>query len=171
MPQPLISLVVPVYRAEAYLPACVQSIRAQRYGALDVVCVDDGSPDRCPELLDRYAREDARIRVIHQPNAGQAAARNAGVAAARGAYLTFVDSDDQIEPDLVGSLLRAMTQAGADAGMTGSRRRPSARTPSRWERRRWTCALWNSSLTRSRPTPCPRCFASAWRSSISSGTA
>lgn len=121
MPQPLISLVVPVYRAEAYLPACVQSIRAQRYGALDVVFVDDGSPDRCPELLDRYAREDARIRVIHQPNAGQAAARNAGVAAARGAYLTFVDSDDQIEPDLVGTLLRAMTQAGADAAICDAR--------------------------------------------------
>ena len=72
-------------------------------------------------MLDRYAREDARIRVIHQPNAGQAAARNAGVAAARGAYLTFVDSDDQIEPDLVGSLLRAMTQAGADAAICDAR--------------------------------------------------
>lgn len=104
---PLISVIVPVYKVEALLPRCVDSIRSQTYRNLEIILVDDGSPDNCGALCDGYAREDERIKVIHKPNGGLSDARNAGIDIARGEYLGFVDSDDWIEPDMYGTLLCA----------------------------------------------------------------
>lgn len=104
MRQPLISVIVPVYKAEAYLEKCVQSIRNQTYENLEIILVNDGSPDRCGEMCDAFAREDARIRVFHKENGGQSSARNLGLDNMTGEYVGFVDSDDWIEPDMYGHL-------------------------------------------------------------------
>lgn len=90
----LISIIVPVYKAEDTLFRCVNSITAQTYKQLEIILVDDGSPDKCPEICDRLAKEDPRIVVVHQQNGGVSSARNAGLANAHGDYLGFVDSDD-----------------------------------------------------------------------------
>lgn len=102
-----ISIVVPVYRVEKELPRCVQSIRTQTYPHMEIILVDDGSPDGSPALCDRYAEEDPRITVIHKQNGGLSSARNAGLAKAQGEYVLFVDSDDCIEPDACERFLRA----------------------------------------------------------------
>ena len=98
--QPLISIIVPVYKVEKYLARCVDSVLAQTYTNIEVILIDDGSPDGCPAICDEYAAKDQRIVVIHQPNAGVSAARNAGLDIAKGEYIGFVDSDDWIEPDM-----------------------------------------------------------------------
>lgn len=90
----LISIIVPVYKVEKYLRRCIQSIICQTYSNIEIILVDDGSPDRCPEICDEYASKDERIKVIHQENKGVSAARNAGLDAAKGEYVAFVDSDD-----------------------------------------------------------------------------
>lgn len=110
----LVSVIVPVYRAEAYLEACVQSILAQTYTDLEVILVDDGSPDGCGAICDRFASADARVHVIHQENSGVSAARNAGLDAAHGDYVTFTDSDDCPDPDMVQTMVDAMEQNEAD---------------------------------------------------------
>lgn len=92
----LVSVIVPVYKVEPYLDRCVASILAQTYPNLEVILVDDGSPDNCPALCDAWAQRDARIRVIHKKNGGLSDARNVGLDAASGAYISFVDSDDYI---------------------------------------------------------------------------
>ena len=97
---PLISVIVPVYRVEKYLSRCVDSILAQTYRNLEILLVDDGSPDRCPQICDEYAKKDPRVRVVHQKNLGVSAARNAGLDRARGDYIGFVDSDDSIDPEM-----------------------------------------------------------------------
>ena len=94
----LISVIVPIYKVEKYLQKCVDSILAQTYSNLEIILVDDGSPDRCGELCDEYAEKDGRIRVIHKKNGGLSDARNAGIDVAAGKYLAFVDSDDYIHP-------------------------------------------------------------------------
>ena len=94
MTTPLISVIVPVYRVEKYLERCVKSILSQTYKNLEVILVDDGSPDQCPAICDACAEKDARVKVIHQENKGLSGARNAGIDAASGEYLAFVDSDD-----------------------------------------------------------------------------
>lgn len=96
----LISIIVPVYKAEKYLDVCVSSLRAQEHSNLEIILVDDGSPDNCGVMCDVYAQQDERIRVIHQPNRGVSAARNAGIAAARGTYIGFADADDWLEPGM-----------------------------------------------------------------------
>ena len=96
---PLISVIVPVYKVETYLPTCVDSILSQTFSDFELILVDDGSPDACGAMCDGYAREDSRIRVIHQKNGGLSAARNTGLDIAKGEYVTFVDSDDVIAPD------------------------------------------------------------------------
>ena len=96
--KPLISVIVPVYKVEQYLNKCVDSILGQTYENLEVILVDDGSPDGCGALCDRYAAADGRIRVIHKENGGLSSARNAGLDVARGEYVGFVDSDDWLEP-------------------------------------------------------------------------
>ena len=97
---PLISIIVPVYNVEKYLHRCVDSILNQTYRNLEIILVDDGSPDRSGEICDEYAAKDGRIRVIHQENRGLSGARNAGLDICKGEYIAFVDSDDYIEPDM-----------------------------------------------------------------------
>lgn len=103
-----ISVIVPVYKVEAYLNRCVDSILAQTYRDLEVILVDDGSPDNCGAICDGYAAADSRVRVIHKENGGLSSARNAGMEIATGEYITFVDSDDWIEPEAYAHLLSVM---------------------------------------------------------------
>lgn len=114
-----ISVIVPVYRVEKYLPACIDSILNQTFTDFELILVDDGSPDRCPEICDEVARRDARVRAIHQANQGLSAARNAGIEAAHGAWLSFVDSDDFLAPDFLETLHDAAVRAGADCALCG----------------------------------------------------
>ena len=115
---PQISVIVPVYKVEQYLPACVESILAQSFSDFELILVDDGSPDNCGALCDAYAARDPRIRVIHQPNGGLSAARNAGIDAAIGAYITFIDSDDIVDERFLAALYQAAEQE--DAGLVSS---------------------------------------------------
>lgn len=110
----LISVIVPVYGVEAYLDECVASIVAQTYDNLEIILVDDGSPDNCPAMCDRWAKKDSRIRVIHKENGGLSDARNAGLEIATGEYIAFVDSDDWIEPQMYETLYHAMKAENAD---------------------------------------------------------
>jgi len=110
----MISVVVPVYNVEAYLPECLDSILNQTYRDIEIILVDDGSTDRCGEICDEYARRDARIRVFHTNNRGLAVARNLGLEHVRGSYVSFIDSDDWIEPDSMEKLLNAVVQYNAD---------------------------------------------------------
>ena len=98
---PTVTVIIPVYKVERYLDACVESVVRQSYADLEILLVDDGSPDRCPALCDAWAEKDPRIKVIHRENGGLSAARNSGIDAAMGEFLLFVDSDDLLEPDAV----------------------------------------------------------------------
>lgn len=98
---PEISVIVPVYKVEPYLDRCVQSILRQTFRAFELILVDDGSPDGCPAMCDAWAKQDRRIRVLHKENGGLSSARNAGLAVATGRYISFVDSDDWIEPQML----------------------------------------------------------------------
>ena len=111
---PLISVIVPVYNAAGYLNACLRSIAAQTYTNLEILLIDDGSSDGSAALCDAMAETDARFRVIHKPHAGVAAARNAGVAAVRGDFFGFVDSDDMIRPGMFARLYELISESGAD---------------------------------------------------------
>src|SRR5687768_11758936 len=95
---PLLSVVIPVYNVERYIADCLESLLAQSYLSFEAILVDDGSTDRSVAIAERYAAEDPRLRFVHQANAGLGAARNRGVAAARGTYLTFLDPDDLLVP-------------------------------------------------------------------------
>lgn len=110
----LISVIIPVYKVEAYLTACVESVLAQTYQNFEIILVDDGSPDNCPRMCDEFAARDSRIRVIHKENGGLASARNAGIDIARGDYLAFLDSDDLWSPLFLERLYRAIGETGAD---------------------------------------------------------
>lgn len=105
-----ISVIIPVYRVEHYLARCVDSVLAQTYRNLEILLVDDGSPDGSGALCDAYAEQDSRVRVIHKENGGLSSARNAGIEAATGDYLAFVDSDDWIEPDTYEAMLQTMKE-------------------------------------------------------------
>ncbi|MBQ0108398.1 MAG: glycosyltransferase family 2 protein, partial [Phascolarctobacterium sp.] len=93
----MLSVIVPVYKVEKYLPKCVDSIINQTYKDLEIILVDDGSPDNCPAICDEYAKKDSRIKVIHQENGGLCSARNTGIENAEGDFISFIDSDDWIE--------------------------------------------------------------------------
>lgn len=95
-----ISIIVPIYNVEKYLRRCIDAILNQTISNLEIILVDDGSPDLCPQICDEYAKRDNRIVVIHQENGGLSAARNAGIKAAKGEYIGFVDSDDYISPNM-----------------------------------------------------------------------
>lgn len=97
----LISIVIPVYKVEKYLEKCVESVINQTYKNLEILLVNDGSPDSCPKICDEYAQKDNRIKVIHKENGGLSDARNAGIDVATGKYITFIDSDDYISNDYV----------------------------------------------------------------------
>lgn len=107
---PLISVIVPVYRAELFLPQCVDSLLVQGLGDFELILIDDGSPDGSGAMCDAYAAEDSRIRVIHKPNGGVSSARNTGLDAARGDYVVFVDSDDYVAPAYLEGLLAALQE-------------------------------------------------------------
>ena len=109
----LISVIVPVYKVEDCLDKCVQSIAGQTHSNLEIILVDDGSPDRCGAMCDAWAEKDSRIRVVHKENGGLSDARNAGLAVATGSLISFIDSDDWIEPDFLEALLTAMEQQDA----------------------------------------------------------
>lgn len=117
--EPLISVIIPIYKVESLLPRCIDSVLVQTHRNLEVILVDDGSPDGCGAICDAYAAKDPRIRVIHQENAGLAGARNAGLEIARGEYYGFVDSDDHIAPDMYETLLSAMAEEDADIAVCG----------------------------------------------------
>ena len=109
-----ISVIVPVYKVEPYLDRCVQSIVDQTYANLEIILVDDGSPDNCPAMCDAWAEEDSRIKVIHKENGGLSDARNAGMAEASGEYIAFVDSDDWIAPEMLRKLHDALQRDDSD---------------------------------------------------------
>lgn len=116
----LVSIVIPVYGVEEYLDRCVQSVVDQDYKNLEIILVDDGSPDHCPEMCDEWAKRDARIVVVHKRNGGLASARNAGLDAITGSMVTFVDSDDWIEPNFVSTMMQWKKDSGADVCMCGA---------------------------------------------------
>ena len=106
----MISIIVPVYKVEEYLNRCIQSILNQTYKKFELILVDDGSPDHCPELCDEWAKRDKRIKVIHKENGGLSDARNAGIEIAVGEFVAFVDSDDWISVSYLELLMRAMQE-------------------------------------------------------------
>lgn len=118
----LISVIIPVYKAEPYLSACVESVLAQTWKNFEIILVDDGSPDNCPRICDEFAARDSRIRVIHKENGGVSSARNAGIEAAKGEYLAFLDSDDLWTPVFLERLYAALTKTGADLAVCLFRR-------------------------------------------------
>ena len=95
----IVSVIVPVYKVERYLPMCVESLLKQTYAHLEIILIDDGSPDDCPAICERYAKQDARIKVLHEENSGLSAARNFAFQEATGKYVLFVDSDDMLTPE------------------------------------------------------------------------
>lgn len=110
---PLLSVVVPAYQVREWLADCLEAVLAQTYTSLEVVVVDDGSTDGTGELADAYAGRDGRVRVVHQANAGLGAARNAGVAVARGPLLAFADSDDVVPPDAYATMVASLERTGS----------------------------------------------------------
>ena len=110
----LVSVIIPVYNVEPYLLRCVDSVRNQTYQNLEIILVDDGSPDRCPQICDELQKLDPRIKVVHKENGGLGFARNSGLEVATGAYVTFIDSDDWISECHVENLYTAVTENQAD---------------------------------------------------------
>lgn len=117
MTYPLVSIIVPVYRVEAYLSRCIGSLLNQTFTNLEIILVDDGSPDRCPQMCDQFAQNHKCIRVIHKENGGLASARLAGFLEAQGEYILFVDSDDYIHPQMVEKLINAIQRAQAELAL------------------------------------------------------
>lgn len=118
---PELSIIVPVYKVEKYLPKCIDSILAQTFRDFELILIDDGSPDNCGAICDEYAARDSRIKVIHQKNTGVSAARNAGLDIASGTYLGFVDSDDWIEPEMYATMIATAKEKQVDVVVCGLR--------------------------------------------------
>lgn len=110
----LVSIIIPIYKVSEYLDACVYSACNQTYPNLEIILVDDGSPDDCPAKCDEWAKKDSRIRVIHKKNGGLSDARNAGLDAATGRYIYFLDGDDYIKPTLISSAVQQMVENDVD---------------------------------------------------------
>lgn len=119
MERRVVSIIVPVYKVEPYLCRCLDSIVGQTYRDLEIILVDDGSPDNCGAICDEYAARDKRLRVIHKENGGVASARNAGLDIATGDYIGWVDSDDWVEPDMFQTMLTAAETHKADIVICG----------------------------------------------------
>lgn len=130
---PSISVIVPIYKVEPYLRACIDSILAQTFTDFELILVDDGSPDACGAICDEYAVKDSRVHVIHQENGGLSAARNAGIdwafANTESQYLTFIDSDDMIHPQMLEGMLRAMRSADAEIAVCAHKSFSGAEQP------------------------------------------
>lgn len=118
--QELISVIVPVYNVEKYVERCIRSLTQQTYRNIEIIVVDDGSPDNAGVLCDELSRSDKRIRVIHQKNQGLSAARNTGINEAQGAYLAFVDSDDWVQEDLLETLYKLLIEYNAQIAACGT---------------------------------------------------
>ncbi len=114
MKEPLISVIVPIYKVEKYLDRCVESIVNQTYTNLEIILVDDGSPDNCPQMCDDWAEKDNRIKVVHKENGGLSDARNAGMPFVTGELVSFIDSDDWIELDMFEKMLNRMKKDNSD---------------------------------------------------------
>lgn len=111
---PAISVIVPIYNVEEYLTGCVASVSRQTFSDFELILVDDGSPDRCPQLCDGLAKTDSRIRVVHKQNGGLSSARNAGMKLAQGEYLFFLDSDDYLHPMTFETMYRIAREENCD---------------------------------------------------------
>lgn len=160
----LISVIMPVYKVETYLSQSIESVLNQDHRNLELILIDDGSPDGSGAICDAYAAKDSRVRVIHQENGGAAAAKNAGLRVASGTYLSFVDSDDYLEPNVFGYMLKTLREQNADAvqfsfqDVYTNRVEPQILQPCTMNEREylmrfpkdWTCALlWNKLYKRS----------------------
>lgn len=119
MEKSLVSVIVPIYKVEKYLEKCIQSVLKQNYTNLEIILVDDGSPDSCGEICDSYSSIDSRIRVIHKNNGGLSDARNVGIDAATGEYLVFVDSDDYVHPQMISILYDGIVKNAAELSVCG----------------------------------------------------
>lgn len=120
MKDQLISVIVPIYNVEKYLSRCVDSIINQTYKNLEIILVDDGSPDNCPKICDEYARQDSRIKVIHKENGGMSDARNAGIKIATGGYISFIDSDDWIKSEMIEDMYNRIIKDNSDLVSVGA---------------------------------------------------
>ena len=141
MNNPLISIIVPIYGVEQYLDRCVDSIVNQSYQNLEIILVDDGSPDKCPAMCDEWAEKDSRIKVIHKENGGLSDARNAGMAIATGELMGFVDSDDYIAPEMYRLLYENMVETDSDISCCGVEMVWEDGTPSRMLTKTGCCVL------------------------------
>lgn len=119
MTNPLVSVIVPIYKIDRYVGVCIESILNQTYNNLEIILVDDGSPDRCPEICDLYASKDSRIKVIHKENGGLVSARKAGLKVASGSYIGYVDGDDWVGPGFIHSLYCSIKESNADIAIAG----------------------------------------------------
>ena len=116
---PVVSVIIPVYKVEKYLRRCLDSLIAQTFADWQAICIDDGSPDRSPAILDEYAARDARIKVIHRANGGVSSARNLGIENASGNYIHFLDADDWIDPEYYQAMVTVATDSDADMVVSG----------------------------------------------------
>lgn len=114
----MISIIVPIYKVEKYIKQCVDSIIAQTYKDIEIILVDDGSPDNCPVICDEYAKQDSRVKVVHKANGGLISARKAGLQVSTGEYVCFVDGDDWIEADMYEHIAKSVDMTGADCIIT-----------------------------------------------------
>lgn len=119
MNQPLVSVVIPIYNVEKYLDRCITSVVNQTYGNLEIILVDDGSPDNCSEMCDKWAKKDSRIKVIHKQNAGLGMARNTGIENSCGKYIFFFDSDDYVDVSTVEKCVDEILKNNSDAVIYG----------------------------------------------------
>ena len=119
MDQPLISVIVPIYMIDRYVGLCIESIMNQTYKNLEIILVDDGGKDRCPEICDLYQKKDGRIKVVHKPNGGLVSARKAGLQQSNGKYISYVDGDDWIGPGFIEGLYTAARTSKADMVCAG----------------------------------------------------
>lgn len=116
---PLISVIIPVYNVEKYLPACIKSLISQTYKNIEIILVDDGATDSSGEICDKYAQTDSRIKVIHKKNAGVSEARNTGMEQMHGEYFCFVDGDDYVHPEYAEAMYSLICEYDADISMCG----------------------------------------------------
>lgn len=114
-----VSVIIPIYKVEKYLSRCIESVVNQTLEDIEIVLVDDGSPDSCPEICDNYAKKDSRIKVIHKKNEGLGYARNSGMSIATGEYIAFLDSDDYISRDMYEKVYSELKRTSADCCVTG----------------------------------------------------
>ncbi len=113
----LISVIIPIYKVEKYLENCVNSVLQQTYENLEIILIDDGSTDRCPQICDEFAKKDKRVKVIHKPNGGLSDARNAGLDMCQGKYITFIDGDDYVSKNYIELLYNALIRNDADVSI------------------------------------------------------